>query len=191
MPRQNGASNRPIDRQGDVTTLANPPPPQPGSEVIMIEITKGTELAVRTPIAPTELGNLLATVAAACVETLASCLYHERDCAVMLLVTDDPLRTTAELRVAGFRVSVSDVVLVHAPYEPRLAMQLSRQLSAAAIGVLYSYVSWTEAHRAYLVFRTTDNDRAVRLLREEMLVHKVVPASTIPAEGSTLEHAAA
>lgn len=151
----------------------------------MIDVTKETELAVRLPSDPGAMAQLIATVGAARVETLASCPYHDRDSAVMLLITNDPWKTAEWLRAGNFPVKTNDVVLVRAAYEPALAMRLGQQLRAAGIGVLCSYVSWTAGHRAHVIFQTTDNDRAVSVLRAEMLVHDVAherePAECVAA----------
>jgi hypothetical protein len=147
----------------------------------MTEVTLETELAVRLRPEGLEMAHLIATVGAARVETLASCSYHEHDRAVMLLITSDPLKTTEWLRAANFPVKATDVVLVRAAYEPALAMRLGQRLRAAGIEVLCSYVSCTEGHRAYAVFKTTDNNRAVSVLRAETVAHDGVPARA-PAE---------
>ena len=136
----------------------------------MTEVTQATELAVRMHTDPGELARLVVTVGATRAETLANCSYQDRDSTVVLLITDDPVQSSAVLRAASYQVKTNAVVLVRALYKPELAARLGARLAEAGIGILYSYVSWSEGHRACLVFKTTDDEYAVNLLRTEMLV---------------------
>jgi len=147
----------------------------------MTDVAKETELAVRLSEESGEMTAVIAAVSSASTRTLACCTHQDRDSVVMLMVTDDAQRTGEVLRAQGFRVTASEVVVVHAAYERQLAALLGRRLSATGIGILYSYVSWAEGHQAHLVFKTTDDDRAVCVLRAEMLVWNA-------AQGKVMAH---
>ena len=55
-------------------------------------------------------------------------------------------------------------MLVSAPHQPAIAAQLGMYLKAAQIGIRYCYAAWHETAQAHVVFKTTDDDRAIRVL---------------------------
>ena len=152
----------------------------------MANVTQHAELIVRIANDPASLGKLMAVVGSCGVEILAACSYWDHAGAVMMLVTNDTQRTIRALAAAGFECKSSRILLVEARDKPGLAAWLGSKLLAADIGVVYSYTFRSERNLSYLVFKTTDDDRAMDLLGFEALLHELAeakrPYPLVPAE---------
>ena len=56
-------------------------------------------------------------------------------------------------------------MLVSTPHQPAILAHSGMQLIAAQIGICYCYATWLEPQHAHIVFKTTDNDHAIRVLQ--------------------------
>jgi len=130
----------------------------------MLQISKIDELAIHLPDAGRTEG-LLATIQTWGIEVLAHCCVPAPSGAMSLVVTDKPQQAKTVLERAGLRCKTSPVVLVRTPPHPTIAAHLGRQLAAAQIGIHYSYTSWLDAPQMHVVFKTTDDDQALRVLQ--------------------------
>ena len=141
----------------------------------MARARKEVELAVRVGNEPGALGRVLSTVASAGVNVLAYCSYSERNETVVLLVTEDALGGKRALEVAGFLCKANSVVLVGAPDEVGGAALLGAQLGHAGIDILYSYASSSGGNQFFAVFKTADDQKAIRVL-DSAVVRRVQAA---------------
>ncbi len=130
----------------------------------MAKARKEVELAVRIGNKPGALGQVLAAVAARCVNVLAYCTYSDRDELVVLLVTDDAFAAKDALRAAGYSCKANLVVLVGASDEVGAAARIGAHLGWAGIEILYSYASSSGRDQFCAVFKTTDDERAIMTL---------------------------
>ena len=146
----------------------------------MASVTRQIEITVRMANEPAALGRLMAVAGTCGVEILAAGSYWDRTGALMMLVTDDARRTTRALAAAGFECKSNPILLVEAPDEPGLAARLGATLSAAGIGVVFSYAFRSERNLSYVVFKTTDDERALQLLEVETLIHGWASAKRSP-----------
>ncbi len=90
--------------------------------------------------------------------------YCDRDGVVLLLVTTKAVKTSQVLKAAGFQCQFNPVVLIGPIYRSGWASPIGDELTNAGIEVLYSYTSHIERDRHYLVFKTSDDDSAIRVL---------------------------
>jgi hypothetical protein len=95
------------------------------------------------------MARLIAMVDPARIETLASSTYHERHSAVMLLVTNNPLRASEWLRAAGFRVAANSVGWRIWRTGRGWRRCWDVELNAAGVEMLYSCMPWTAGQPAW------------------------------------------
>jgi hypothetical protein len=133
--------------------------------------TRQVEIVVQVANGPASLGQLIAVVTSCGTEVLAACSYWDRSGAVVMLVTENALRATHALEAAGFKCKSDSIVLIEAPDKPGLAAFLGQKLAAAGVNVLYSYAFRSDRDQSYVVFKTTDDERAIYLLELEALIY--------------------
>jgi hypothetical protein len=130
---------------------------------IMLQIGKMNEIAVHIrDIHRAE--DLLATIKTQGIEVLAHCCVPARAGAMSLVVVDEPQRAKAVLEHAGLECKTNPVVLVRTPPHPAVAARLGSQLTAEQIGIRYCYVTPHNDTQVHVVFKTTDDDHAIRVL---------------------------
>jgi hypothetical protein len=98
------------------------------------------------------------------VDVLAMDSHCDQDGVVLLLVTTNAFKTAFVLNAVGFQCEASQIVLVGPLERMGMASMIGAHLANAGIGVQYSYLSRTERGERYLVVKTTENARAVRVL---------------------------
>ena len=163
----------------------------------MIGATLQVEITVRTITQPSLLGKLIAITVSCGAEVLAASSHWDGSNTVVKLVTEDALRTTHALEAAGFACKSSPVVLVEAPDKPGLPDFLRGKLSIAGINVIYTYSFRSDGGLTYVVFKTTDDIRAIYILEVEALIRGLAaagnwrrPAAEDAAEPGEVRHAA-
>lgn len=122
------------------------------------------ELAVRIGHEPTEMSAVGIIAWHPDVEVLVMRSYCDQDGVVLLLVTTNPHKAAQVLEAAGFRCKSNPVLLVGPLHRSALAAQIGAELSGLGIEVLYSYASGNGASHHYLVFKTTEDERALQVL---------------------------
>jgi hypothetical protein len=132
---------------------------------------KEVELAVHLSDQPGGLSKVLSIVAAEGVNVLAYCSYCDRNDTVILLVADNPVKAKLALHAAGYNCRANSVVLVGAAERVGAAAHLGAQLARVGVEILYSYASSSGAEEFFAVFKTTDDDRAVRALSSSQLAN--------------------
>ena len=143
---------------------------------------KQVEITVRVANGPASLGRLIAVASSCGTELLAACSYWDQAGAVVMLVAEDALRAKRTLEGEGFKCKANEVVLVEMPDIPGLAPLLGAKLTSAGIHVLYSYAFRSGGDRSYVVFKTSNDDRAVYFLEFEALVESLTAAKRWPRQ---------
>jgi hypothetical protein len=133
----------------------------------MAKARKEVELAVRFDNQPGAMARVLEVIAQARVNVLAYCSYSDRDQFVILLVTEDPHRAKTALQQAGFDCRANAIVLVSDTDRIGAAAQLGAHLGSAGISILYSYASSGGSDRFFAVFKTMDDEAAIRVLETQ------------------------
>jgi hypothetical protein len=135
----------------------------------MAKARKQIELAIRSDNRPGSFGRLFATISDAGINILAYCTYSDHNDSVMLLVTEDPLRTKDLLEASGYQCRANSVVVVGARDQVGAAAQLGAHLGRAGVNILYSYASTAGDGHFCAVFKTMDDDRAIQALEHHWL----------------------
>lgn len=130
----------------------------------MAKAKKEVELAVRVGNRPAALGGVLAAVANHGVNVLAYCTYSDGDDLIVLLITDNALAAKEALQTAAFSCKANSVVLVGASDEVGAAARIGMHLGMAGIEILYSYASSSGGDQFVVVFKTTNDERAIQAL---------------------------
>ncbi len=131
------------------------------------------ELTVRIGHEPTEMSAVGIIAWQPDVEVLAMRSYCSQDGVVLLLVTTNPRKAAHVLEAAGFQCKSNPIVTVGPLYRSGLASLIWTELAVLGIDVLYSYASRIEDGSQYLVFKTTDDERAMRALEVSATVRSV------------------
>jgi hypothetical protein len=142
----------------------------------MHSVTRQVEINVRVTSDPASLGELMAITVSCGTELLASCYRWDHAGAMVRLVTEDSPRTARALEAAGFKCELKPIVLVEMQDKPGLAAVLGSKLTADGVKVIYSYSFRSERGQAYVVFKTTNDTRAMYALELCALVHELAAA---------------
>jgi hypothetical protein len=153
----------------------------------MIGATRQIEITVRTVNQPALMGRLIALTVSCGAEVLAASSYWDGDETVVKLVTEDAFRTARALQAAGFNCRSNPVVLVETPDKPGLPEFLSDKLIGEGVNILYTYSFRSDRELNYVVFKTTDDNRAIYILEVEALIHGLASAKNWrpPAKDTT------
>jgi hypothetical protein len=138
-------------------------------------IRREIELAVRIGHEPTEMSAVGIIAWHPDVEVLVMRSYCDQDGVVLLLVTTNPQKASQVLEAAGFQCKCNPVLLVGPLHRSALAVAIGTELSTLGIEVLYSYASSNGASHHYLVFKTTEDDRACQALEVSTCIQEAVP----------------
>lgn len=130
----------------------------------MHNVKQETELHVITPNEPGILGRVMGTLANARVNLKALCAYSEKDRGIFLLLTSDYEKAENSLKALGYEVKSNQVVTVQIDDRIGAGAEIGALLANAVIDVEYCYGSTAGVGKALLVFKTSDNKRAVETL---------------------------
>ena len=127
-------------------------------------VRRETEISARIG---TELPEVGATAVIAWypdVEVFAMRSYCNHDDVVLLLVTTNAAKISQVLRAAGFQCEVNPVVLIGPLNRSGWVAPVGVALANVGIEIHHSYASHREQDRHYLVFKTSDDNRAIQVL---------------------------
>jgi hypothetical protein len=130
----------------------------------MFSARQETEISVRIGQEPHKASATTVIASYPDVEVFTMRSYCNRDGVVLLLVTTDAVKTSRVLKAAGFQCEVNPIVLIGPINRSGWAAPVGDELANAGIEVLYSYTSHKDRDRHYLVFKTSDDDRAIQVL---------------------------
>lgn len=122
------------------------------------------ELTVTTPNEPGILGRVLGTLANAGVNLKAVSAYADKDKGTFHLITSDYEKAKKCLEVIGYKVKIIDVVTVLIDDRIGAGAEIGALLGNAVIDIDYCYGSSAGLGKALLVFKTTDNKKALETL---------------------------
>lgn len=131
----------------------------------MFEVKLENELSVITPNEPGILGRVLGTLANAGVNLKALNVYSEGDKGIFLLVTSDNRKAQKCLKILGYDVKSNPVVTVLIEDRIGAGAEVGALLGNAIIDVVYCYGSSAGIGKALLIFKTSNNKKAVETLR--------------------------
>jgi len=131
----------------------------------------GIELVIPAGNNPGVLAQVLHVVAGSKVNILAYCTSFDLDRFTILLVTDAALAAKTALTDAGLACTAHSVVLVNAEDRAGTVAALFNQLLKAGIDIWYAYVAALKPAELCAVFKTVDDQRALRVLATSNLIH--------------------
>jgi hypothetical protein len=124
-----------------------------------------TELHVITPNEPGILGRVLGTLANSGVNLLALKARSVEDKGVFLLLTSDNKKAETCLQTLGYKVTTNEVLTVLMDDRVGAGAEIGALLGNAVIDIDYCYGSSAGMGKALLVFKTSDNKKALETLR--------------------------
>jgi hypothetical protein len=113
------------------------------------------------------LADVIDVLAENGIDIRALALADMADFGILRLIVDDPDRTRAVLKAAGFTADKTRVVAIEVPDKPGGLAATLRSLRQGKVNVEYMYSATpTKSGRAILIFRFDELDRALDVLRE-------------------------
>ncbi|MFW6124078.1 MAG: hypothetical protein ACOC5G_02545 [Acidobacteriota bacterium] len=122
------------------------------------------QLTVTTPNEPGILGRVLGTLANAGVNLKAVWAHSEKDKGIFHLITSGYEKAKKCLEEIGYEVKIMDVVTVLMDDRIGAGAEIGALLGNAVIDIDYCYGSTAGLGKALLVFKTTNNKKALETL---------------------------
>src|SRR5258705_8004148 len=130
----------------------------------MIRVCRQTELAVRPEDESVAVPDALEILAARGIDVIAHSLYADWNGMVLLVVAEDVHRAQRVLETTGFKCESNPVIMVEAQEEVGVVASLGAQLHKAGVPIEYSHMATSNDEMYFAVFKTGDDDGAVRVL---------------------------
>ncbi|MCS7049322.1 MAG: hypothetical protein NZ483_08530 [Verrucomicrobiae bacterium] len=130
----------------------------------MAKARQHVELTVRIAANVSSLSDVLSRIAQQGCNILAYCSYWDRDASVLHMVVDDPQLAKRTIEASGLPCRANPVILVQETDSVGAAARLGQTLQRAGVDILYSYASSSGAPVFWAVFKTTNDQEALRLL---------------------------
>ena len=116
---------------------------------------------------PGQLSAICHELAQAEINIATLSLADTSDFGIVRMIVDDHDRAKDVLEANGHAVNVREVIAVCVPDRPGGMAGVMEALDRAGVNIEYSYaISFHRGEKAVLVFRFSDNDRAVKALAE-------------------------
>jgi len=131
----------------------------------LYEVKLDQELQIITPNEPGILGRVLGTLANARVNLKALNAYSDEKKGVFLLVTSDSKKAQKCLKTMGYEVSSNQVVTILIEDRIGAGSEIGALLGNAVIDVDYCYGSSAGVGKVLLVFKTSNDKKAIKTLR--------------------------
>lgn len=128
-------------------------------------VREETELHVITPNEPGIFGRVLGTLANAGINLRAYSVYSEEEKGHFLLVTSDNRKAESALRALGYKIKISKIITVEVADRIGVGAEIGALLAGALIDIKYSYGSSVGAGRTLLIFKTSNNKKALKTLQ--------------------------
>jgi len=123
------------------------------------------QIAVFIENTPGRISEVCGALGDAGINIRALTMGDAADFGILRLVTNDPDKTKSILKEKGFTVVETNVVGVEIPDEPGGLAGVLDLLAENEINVEYMYVVVGASEKyAYVIFRFTDNDGAIKVL---------------------------
>ena len=123
---------------------------------IFIENKRGTLLTV------------LDVLKTANIQIIASTISDTQDFGIYRIICSDPERAFAVLSEQGITVTLTDVFAIQLEDKPGEAARVLAIFAEADINIAYMY-SFLLSGKGILVFRTTDTERTLQVIKEKSL----------------------
>jgi len=128
-------------------------------------VNEAIELHVITPNEPGIFGRVLGTMANAGINLRGVCAYSEEKVGHFLLITADNAKAQAALKTLGYKVKSTKVITVQISDRIGAGAEIGALLANAVIDIDYCYGTSAGDGMTLLVFKTSNNKRALETLR--------------------------
>jgi len=129
-----------------------------------MKASKVEELIATTPNEIGTMGRVFKLIAQAGVSVQAFCAYVQEDKGVFCLVTDNNAKAENVLKAAGYEIRSDEVVRVQVESKIGTGADIGTKLGDAGIDIQYSYATSAVEGESVAIFKTADNDKAVKVL---------------------------
>ena len=102
------------------------------------------------------------------IQIIASTISDTQDFGIYRLICSDPERAFAVLSEQGITVTLTDVFAIQLEDKPGEAARVLAIFAEADINIAYMY-SFLLSGKGILVFRTTDTERTLQVIKEKSL----------------------
>lgn len=102
------------------------------------------------------------------IQIVASTIADTAEYGIYRLICSEPMRACEELKKANVAVALSDVFAIEIDDQPGRAADAVKTFSEAGISIAYMY-SFLLRGKGILIFRTDDNEKAVRVIADNHL----------------------
>lgn len=99
------------------------------------------------------------------IQLIATTVSDTAECGIYRIICSEPDRAFRTLREAGLTATLSEVFAVLLDHRPGCGADAIRRFSEAGINISYLY-SFLIAGKGILIFRTDDEEKTVRVIRE-------------------------
>lgn len=94
------------------------------------------------------------------------------DFGIIRMVVDKTEEAYRALKEAGFTVTVNEVLAVEVEDRPGELFKISKALGDAGVNIEYVYAFTSEKHKALIIFRVSDSERARDILEKMGVLFK-------------------
>lgn len=94
------------------------------------------------------------------------------DFGIVRMVVDNTEKAYKALKNAGFTVTVTDVIAVEVEDKPGELFRISKALGDEGINIEYVYAFTSEKHKALIIFRVSDLEKAKNVLEKMGVLFK-------------------
>ncbi|MFN3383955.1 MAG: ACT domain-containing protein [Archaeoglobaceae archaeon] len=94
------------------------------------------------------------------------------DFGIIRMVVDKTDEAYKALKEAGFTVAVNEVLAVEVEDRPGELFKISKALGDAGVNIEYVYAFTSEKHKALIIFRVSDNEKAKQILEKMGILFK-------------------
>lgn len=131
----------------------------------MHNVNEAIELHVITPNEPGIFGRVLGTMANAGINLRGVCAYSEEKVGHFLLITADNAKAEVALKTLGYKVKSTKVITVQISDRIGAGAEIGALLGNAVVDIDYCYGTSAGDGMTLLVFKTSNNKRALETLR--------------------------
>lgn len=112
------------------------------------------------------LSEVTTAIAGAKVNITALCAYAMENSAYFMLTTDSNAKAKKALAPLGVGIEEKDVVEVEVPNKPGELHKVAKRIADAEIDIQYMYATAGGGKTATCVFRTADDQKAIKVINK-------------------------
>ncbi|MCK5578613.1 MAG: hypothetical protein KAI63_03720 [Planctomycetes bacterium] len=136
----------------------------------MPKVAKEIQLNI---IVPNDVGvgaKVFGAIGKAGIYIRAFCAYGADKQANFILLTNEPEKAAESLKKSGYPVTTDEVVVVQIEDKVGRANEITEELAKAGINIEFCYATAADpgSKEATAVFKTTDNDKAIKVITKMM-----------------------